>query len=261
MAKAKLHSLLAAEKSVTEAAAKIMAETEVKMGKEATYFTGHLKTLKLIKDSPSKTAEESAGSERKSLNSTVPETLEYALGYWAKAEDVLFQKNRTNQIAIADIMFNGAVLATDVPVDQLLGLEARLLTLRALIAKLPTLDASKKWERKQDQGKHVWQTEAVEVTTKTEKIVTPVVLYHATDKHPAQIKETAADVVIGSFEVIRQSGAITSRQKADSLSAIDALIVEVKKSRSRANEVEVVDGTLANSIINVVFGNILNPSV
>lgn len=252
----KLHALLAAEKSVTAAAQKIMAETELKMGKEATYFAGHIKTLKLLKDSPSKAAEENAGSDTKQLVSTVPATLEYALEYWKNAEDLVFQKNCTNQKAIANIEFNGQVLASGVPVDQLLGLEARLPKLRELIAKLPTLDASKQWSPCPSISAHVYQTDVTEVTTKTEKKVEPVVLYPATDKHPAQVKEYTSDIVIGSFELIRQSGAITTRAKADSLAAIDVLITEVKKARSRANEVEVVQGIIGQAILDAVFGPI-----
>jgi hypothetical protein len=255
---AELHQLLAAEKSITDAAGKIMNETELKMGKEATYFAGHTKTLKLVVDSPSKDAMEKAGSEIKVLASTIPDTLKYALGYWSKAENVLFQKNRTNQNAKADIEFNGQTIAKDVPVDELLGLEARLPKMRELILKLPTLDASKKWISVPDQGEYVYQTEQSEVTTKTEKRIEPVVLYPATDKHPAQVKEYTKDETVGSFEVTRQSGAITSRAKADMLANIDTLIAEVKKARARANKTEVVSGDIAENLINAIFSPIFN---
>jgi hypothetical protein len=254
----KLHQLLAAEKPVLAAATKMMAETEAKMGKEATFFAGHTKVLKLIQDSPSKDALEKAGSETKVLASTVPDTLQYALNYWANAENILFQKNRTNQNAKADIVVGDVTVAKDVPVDELLGLEARLPQLRELIQRLPTLDASKKWIRNSDQGRYVWQTEQPEVAVKTEKRVEPVVLYAATDKHPAQVKEYTKDDVVGSFELIRQSGAITSRAKADALGNIDALIVAVKKARSQANEVEVVAGNIGQDIVAAIFAPIFN---
>jgi hypothetical protein len=258
---AKLHALLAAERTVTEAAAKIFTETEAKMGKVATFFEGHTKNLRLIEDSPSKDAQEKAGTEVKALASTIPETLAYMLNYWGKAEDLLFQKNRTNQTAKANIEFNGVTIVSDVPVDELLGLEARLPKLRELIAKLPTLDASKEWDAKPDVRKNMWQTRNLEVTTKTEKVFIPIVLAAATDKHPAQVKESTSDKVVGSFELSRQSGAITSRAKADALNAIDSLIAEVKKARARANEVEVVSGNIADALLKVVFEPILNQKV
>ena len=60
--------------------------------------------------------------------------------------------------------------------------------------------------------KGVWVGTNPEVTTKQEKIISPVVLYEATDKHPAQIKEISKDIVVGSFTKTVSSGAITSRQ-------------------------------------------------
>jgi len=87
------------------------------------------------------------------------------------------------------------------------------------------------------------------------------VLYEATDKHPAQIKEISKDVVVGAFSNMRFSGAITSRAKADSLAIIDELISEVKKSRTRANDVEVVPVNIGETITDILLEPIRNQQV
>lgn len=256
----KLHELLAAERTVTNASTLLLKETESKFGKDH-FFAGNDKTLRLINDSPIKDAMEQAARETRPLTTTVPDTLEYFFKSWAKSEDLLFQKNRTNQKAIADIEFNGDVIAKDIPVDELMGLESRLEVLRGLIQKTPTLDASKKWVKDINQGDHVWKTEQPEVATKTEKEVSSVVLYAATDKHPAQIKEVSKDVVVGSFSNMRFSGAITSRAKADALKNIDILISEVKKARTRANNVDVEIVNIGDVVTSLIMQPILTQSV
>ena len=125
----KLHELLAAEKTVTSAFATMLAETESKFGKEQ-FFQGNDKTLTLLVDSPAKESTERAARETRPLTTTVPDTLNYIANIWARAEDLLFQKNTTNQLAKADIEFRGKVIAQNVSIDELMGLEARLVIWR-----------------------------------------------------------------------------------------------------------------------------------
>ena len=75
---------------------------------------------------------------------TVPDTLEYALNVFGTSEDLQFQKNATNRIASADVMWGGKVLLPNMPVDQLLGLEARLPKIRELFESMPTLAGSRR---------------------------------------------------------------------------------------------------------------------
>lgn len=125
-------------------------------------------------------------------------TFEYLLNYWAKTEDVLATKNETNRHALANVEVDGQVLLQDLPVDELMGLEARLVELRKLFEKMSMLDASKTWVHSQ-VADGAWETQTEDVTTKTEKVVTPVVLYEATKEHPAQVKEMSKDEVVGVF--------------------------------------------------------------
>jgi hypothetical protein len=232
----KLHELLAVEKQSLGQSNLLIQETQKDFGKDH-LFKGWIKKLKLIKDSPDNAAIEAAGSETRSVVTTVKETLEYMLKFWAASEDIQFRKNVANQSAAADITI-GSTVITDVPIDELMGLESRLTKLRELFHAIPTLDSTKQWTNSQvKQGVLVGIHD--DVTTRTEKVVTPVVLYEATKEHPAQVKEVSRDEVIGTFTTTIFSGAVSSLQKANALERIDDLIGEIKKARMRANCQEV----------------------
>lgn len=250
---AKLHELLAAEKTPNSAWSTLYADTLKKFGNPAHFFEGHSKTLKMLEESAANEAVEAQARDEKPVVTTVYDTLQYALGVYAKAEDLQAQKNKTNQAAKATVMFRGAPLLEDMPVDELLGLESRLGTLRQLMVAVPTLDATKHWERDEALVEGVYKTKYPEETTKTEKTLVPITLKEATDKHPAQVQTVNKDSVIGKFTTVRYSGAATAQQKAEAIKLIDELMVEIKQARMRANETEVVDCKVANTITSLIL--------
>jgi hypothetical protein len=253
----KLFELLAAEKTLSAAADKLITETKAKFQKADTYFKGHIKTLKMLESKPENEAIENAARDEKTISTNVVDTLQYTLDHWAKAEDCIFQKNCTNQTATADLEYRGTCIRTGVPVDELMGLENRLKDLRGMIQEMPTLDASKDWEPDSTRGAGYWKAKNQEVTTKTEKQMTPVVLYAATDKHPAQVKEVSKDVVIGSFTQLFFSGAGTTVGKSEAIKAIDDMIVECRKARNRANTVETVNANIGSTIVSLIMQEIV----
>lgn len=248
----KLHEILAVEKTTTQAAAKLLTETENKFSKDH-FFSGYIKTLKMLVDSPENAAIEAAAKDVKSLPTTVPETLEYFLTFWNKAEDVIFTKNKNNQFANADLLYKGEVLVPNVPVDELLGLEVRLEQLRRVLIAMPTLDASKSWSEIDSGRFGEYEADNDEVTSKTEKVTTPVVLYEATDKHPAQIDKVTVDKVVGTFTRKSFSGAATSKQKADAIAVLDELLVQTKQARQRANSIDIDNYKIGEKITSLIM--------
>ena len=247
----KLHELLAVEDTVVGASEKLISETNEKFHKSTEFFTGHIRTLSRLKDSPEDKAIEAAQRKEKQLPTDVPDTLRYIFPYLEKAWDLKLSKHLTNQVAVADIVLDGQTIAAGVPVDFLLDLEKAIPRLRAMFLSMPTLDPSRKWEVDRPG---VFKSEAPK-TAQTEKIQYPVVLVEATDKHPAQVKEASKDVVVGTFSQTDISGAATTEQKADVLALCDRLIVAIKQARMRANSVEAVKGEAAKNIT-ALFGNI-----
>ena len=247
-----LHEVLAVEATKKQAAEHLLAETAGKFGKEH-FFSGHVKTLAMLNDSPENHALEAAAREERALPTTVYDTLEYAFSLWVEAEDVTFQKNMTNTTAFADIVMGDITVATKVPVDELMGLEVRLDKIRGVLKLMPTIDAAKNWDKDTSRGDHVFVTRDAQKTSKTEKTATPVILYEATKEHPAQVKEVNKDVVVGTFEKRDWSGAVTAVQKSDVLKRIDDMISAVKAARMRANKTEVIQGTIGSKIVALIM--------
>jgi hypothetical protein len=245
----KLAELLAAEKTPNGAWNSLREETIKKFKKESDYFAGHSKSLHMLEDNPQNEAIEAQAREERPVTATVYDTLEYALQIYGKAEDLQYAKNKTNQIAVGTVMWNGAPLLTDMPIDELLGLESRLTAIRQVFMDIPTLDASKHWVPDTEAGKHLWVLKYPEETTKTEKQVIPITMKEATKEHPAQVQPITKDVVVGKFKTIRRSGSATTVQKSEALKLVDDLLVEVKKARMRANETVVAPGGISDKIL------------
>jgi hypothetical protein len=252
---AQLHELLAARKTATTALDGLTKDTQNKFAKVDSFFTGFTKTLSMSDgEDPASKKLEDAARQDKALPTTVVATLEYYGRHWANAEDVLFQTNLTNTRAVATLEFRGAVLKEGVPVDELLGLEQRLTDLRGLLTQVPTLDASKEWKLDTTAAQAgTWKAIHQLVTTKTEKTVKAIVLYPHSDKHPAQVEKLSDDKVVGAFYTDTISGATTALQKANMLATIDELIIEVKKARTRANSVDVVNEKIGKTLIDLIF--------
>jgi hypothetical protein len=92
-----------------------------------------------------------------------------------------------------------------------------------------------------------------EFGTKTEKIMVPVILAEATDKHPAQVKESTRDNIVGKFTTVKRSGAATAIQKAEAIKLVDELLVEIKKARMRANDTTTTAEKLGSDLVKVLL--------
>ena len=239
---AKLHELLAAEKTPTAAWNQLLEETKKKFGNPH-FFVGHSKSLKMIEETPANTALEASAREEKPVITTVFDTLEYALDIFSRSENLQYQKNATNRVATATVLWQGKPLLPDMPVDELLGLEARLAKIRELFASMPTLDAAVEWMAAETLGPRIWQSRYPGQATKTDKQLVPVTLKEATKEHPAQVQAVSKDVVVGSYITVFRSGAATALQKAEAIKRVDLLLIEVKRARMRANETEVAQPT------------------
>jgi hypothetical protein len=244
-----IHELLAAEKTVNASWNTLHQETLKKLC-NSHYFEGHTKSLKMLEDSAANEAIEAQAAENKAVPTNVRDTLHYALGFYGKVETLQHQKNEANRAATADLVFRGELLASALPVDQLLGLEARLVKVKEIFLAVPTLDASRTWAHDPQTGTWVAPPEHA---TKTEKVMVPVVLAAATDKHPAQVKESTRDNTVGKFTLIKRSGAATAVQKAEAIKLVDEMLVEVKQARMRANQTAVGDSNLGDALVQLLL--------
>lgn len=250
----KLFEVLAAEATVVAQATALMAETQNKFAKPDSFFRGETSTVTMLSDEAQARIIEAQESTVRPPTTSVIETLEYALASWANAEDVRATKNVTNTTALADIVLaDDTVVAMNVPVDELMGLEARLEVLKKVLLHAPSLDASKPWAPADNwsvQGLMVSPTVTRSKSAKESYVLT---LAPATEKHPANVVEKQRDIIVGKTEATTYSTALTTHQKANMLTKVDQLIVAVRQARNRANAVPIIDSKVGTLVVSAIM--------
>lgn len=243
----KLHAILAAEKGVTNQAESILAETTKKFKNKNEYYLGYTRTLQMFAEGDAARAAEAAAFEHKEVVTNVHDTLEYALGVWANAENLQFDKNLGNQRAQATIEFTytnergqeDTLRIPDVPIDELMGLEKRLTKIRELFKEIPTLDASKQWQPAEGASRFVMEQKHPTITVKNIKVPKVLTKSAASEKHPAQTEVYYVEEPEGKVIQTWRSGAVTAIRKAEMIDRVDGLISAIRQVRSKANEVEI----------------------
>jgi hypothetical protein len=143
------------------------------------------------------------------------------------------------------------VLASGVPVTHLLFLEKQLTDLATIVGNAPTLDAAEVWQWDEAAGMH--RTAPV-MTQSTRKVQQPIVLYPATEKHPAQTQLITEDVVAGNWEMTKFSGAMPGTQKKAMLERIDLLRRAIKEAREEANLIDAEPVRLGAKVFDYILG-------
>ena len=168
--------------------------------------------------------------------------------------DITASQEWANTSAKADLVVDGQVLLTDVPVTYLLFLEKQLIDVRTFVEKLPTLDDNREWLA--DPNSRLFKTEKV-TTFKTKKVQRAIVKYDAVIKDgvglPAQTEMITEDVVVGSWDTVSHSGAIPVPRKEAILERVDKLIKAVKVARENANDQETAEHKIGDALFGYLF--------
>jgi hypothetical protein len=165
--------------------------------------------------------------------------------------DVTAQKDFANCAAKADITVDGQVVLSGVPVTYLLFLEKQLTDLKTLLSKIPTLDSAEDWSY--DTAAGLFKSAPV-VSTRTQKVQKPIVLYDATEEHPAQTQLISEDIVVGNWTTVKQSGALPADRKRTLRQRVEKLLESVKFAREAANSEEAEKVEVGAKVLNFVFG-------
>jgi hypothetical protein len=165
--------------------------------------------------------------------------------------DVVATQDHANCVAKADIVVDGAVIVPDVPVTHLLFLEKQLTDLYTFVDKLPVLDPSEHWTYSESAGHYA--ADPVQ-TTRTKKVPRNHVKAEATDKHPAQVDVYTEDVVVGTWNTIKFSGALPAARVRALRERVTKLAQAVKFARETANGIEAADVKTGDRILGYVFG-------
>lgn len=232
----KLHELLAIESNLEGQMNKTRAELVNTFEKKR-----HLFEEKRVTFRPLAEGEPEVTEAQSDIQSTVPKELDWISNFIIKALDASYQVAEANTKARADVVLDDededSVILNNVPATTLLELEKRMAEVHHLLSAIPTLDPAKGFTLDLNRT-HVYQARPV-TKNRTKKVNKPVVLYDATDKHPAQVQLVTEDVPVGTIYEQEWSGLITPAQKAEFLARIETLIRAIRRARSRANEQEV----------------------
>jgi hypothetical protein len=242
----KLNQIIAVEKTVKQRTNDFV--TEIYKGvQQPSLFEGLVRSYKPYDQE----GEKLAGEQRK-VQWSAPNVLRQVGKAMTDLMDVTATKDFGNLDAKADVKFAGQVLVAQAPVTFLLFLEKQLTDLYTLVSKIPVLDAAEDWTFDDNAGQ--FRTSPTS-TVRTKKSQRPLVMYPATDKHPAQTQLITEDINVGTWEQVKFSGALPLPVKQKFLARIESLQKAVKFAREEANSVAVTQQSVGESLFKFLLAD------
>lgn len=240
----KLHEVIAIRKDVKSRVYSKLTELH-KANQKAPLFSGMTREYTPLDDDG-----ETYPSESKRVQKFAQQSIESVKEIKPPHWDLELTQDTGNQHAKADIEVDGQVILADVPVTTLLFLEKEVKDLVEFIRALPTLDEDKEWEK--DPNSNMYRS-TITRTHKSKKVQKPIVLYDATDKHPAQTQLITEDETVGHWSTRYLSGALPVPEKEKYLRRARELHAAVKQARARANLYEVKKQKGSLNLLKFVF--------
>jgi len=189
--------------------------------------------------------------ESKLIQQNVGDIIAQARTILTDIMDAVATQETTNCVAKADVVVGGTTILKAVPITILLYIEKQLNDLRTFVGNMPVLDQAERWTLNDQSGQY--STDPIK-TSRTKKVQRPIVLYDATEKHPAQTQLITEDVTAGYWTTTKFATAMPPSQKRQIIERIDKLQEAVKSAREQANDVAVTDAKIAAPILSYVFG-------
>jgi hypothetical protein len=201
---------------------------------------------------PLKEGGENQPSETKLPQKSIADVLTDLRGLLTGIMDAVATQEVGNTFAKADVKVDGQVILSSVPVTVLLYLEKQLNDFGTFVGNFPTLDPSEEWGKNEATGQY--QTKPVK-SLRTKKEQKPIVMYPATEQHPAQTVMITEDVTVGEWTTVKFSSVMTAMEKKAILGRIVKIQDAVKVAREEANSIEIKDTNIAAPVLKYVFGN------
>ena len=242
---AKLNQIIAVEKGIKSQVFSHMSQLH-KINQKTDLFNGMDK-----KYEPKDDGGEPMPSEKKRVQYIAKEVLREVDRSLTDLMSVTARKDWTNCTATADVIIDGNVILPKAPITYLLFLEKQVTDIRTFVSNVPTLDPAENW--KLDAASGLYKSDDVK-RTKTSKEETPIVLYDATEFHPAQTQMVTKDVVVGYWTEVKHSGAMPLPEKKALMQRVEKLLRAIKEAREEANTIQEVKAPDVGSII---FGYLL----
>ncbi|HEX2905802.1 MAG TPA: hypothetical protein VHO69_03005 [Phototrophicaceae bacterium] len=242
----KLNQIIAIEKSVKSQSLRELTDAHQVLQKPA-MLAGIARTYR-----PKDEEGEQLPPEATKVQIKTEEVIHKTVDILTRLFDVTATKDWANDKAKADVVVDGKVLLSQVPVTYLLFLEKQLVDLHTFVKKLPVLDAAETWAF--DASADCWATEPMQ-TIKTKKIPRNHVKAEATEHHPAQVEVYYEDVAVGYWRTVKFSGALPAKRVNELAERVEKLQQAVKFAREEANGIEVQDQKIGDKVFQYIFGS------
>lgn len=188
--------------------------------------------------------------ENKGVQATVKGSITELSTLLTDVFDAVATQDFGNCSAMADIVVDGVVVVSQIPVTYLMFLEKQLADVETFALVLPTLDIASNWTFDVNQDLYVSD---VATTSRSKKVLKHKVLYEATKEHPAQIEKWNEDVSMGTWSTKKFSGAITQVEKTAIVKRVKKLQEAVKFARESANSLEIAQVKVGEKIFSYIF--------
>lgn len=187
--------------------------------------------------------------ENKRVQVVVDDQIKNLRGDFVSLLDTVLTQDFGNTETKASLQL-GELSLDNVPVTYLLFLDKQLADLMTLVQAMPVLDQNEQWSLDSTNGLYKTATTS---TNKTKVVPEPIVLYDATEHHPAQTQILNKTISDGTWDTTKYSGAITPERKKTIVNRITQLQETVKLAREEANTKTVQEGQIGNSIFDFIF--------
>lgn len=220
--------------------------------KRTNLFTGFHKTYSPLDEENG----ERFPDEGELLQLNVEDVLGSLVSTMAKAIDTQTAVDATNSHTTATLTISRTdtenIEVENVPVVTLLWLEKKLNELKAIVSAAPELNPTKNWRFDENQGVYITEPR---LSLKTRKVPKALVLYPATDRHPAQVQGYNEDETIGHWSTVDVSGAMPAARKRQLLERIATMSDQVKLAREQANATaDVTEMTYGRELLEYLLG-------
>lgn len=245
-----LHEILAVEGDLETTYQKILIETGVQFTKHSDRFFGKYSRIEMFDELAPVEAD-----DHQELDDTVMSKIGYTTEHIVNYFDAVYQKDKANQVAVADIVIDNNVVVKDVPVTFLLGLESKLKHVRkSIYDTIPTLQPGVKWEAADNVKEGAYKKVYADEKFRTKKVMKNHVIAEATDRHPAQVQTYNEDEKIGKVVTDTWCGMISPHEKSVLLARLDKMLRAVKQARQQANSIEVGNETIGEALFSYING-------
>jgi len=200
---------------------------------------------------PSDAEGEEKPSEQKLVQTTVESLLRELTASQTNLMDTVITQDAGNQIAMADIVVNGDIVAGAVPVTTLIFLEKKLTDLTTVMRALPVHSPDYNWE---DLGDGTHRSNPI-TSVSTKKIRRNHEVAPATNQHAAQVEVYTEDVVVGEWSQTKLTGRIPAARRQAMIDRVVVLQDAVKTAREQANSIEIPQQKIGRHIMDYIIGS------